>query len=177
LVLLLWFLLTIGWRIGIIRGILDVVGYYTPLLAGVVRHLALARFTQAFEALYSAGVATPKAVEMAADTAGNAVLAKRLRQAVPILKEGNDVGLALEATNAFSPMTINMIHTGVESGKLDEMLDRAADQAGEEAAAAIKRLGVIIPAIVYLIAAGIAIVMIFMMLMQYINTINEALGA
>ena len=138
-------------------------------------NLAIARFMRAFEALYCAGVVVSKAFEMAVSACGNSGLERRLRRALPMLAEGADVAQAIECTYAFSPVITGMIATGVESGHLDEMLDKAAVNAEESARNSIKLLGVILPLLIYFIIAGVIAWGIISVFGGYVNQMKDLL--
>ena len=127
-----------------------------PGMGGTVRMVALARFARALASLYSAGVGMPQAIRIAADVCGNAFLGGKMLRAVPGIQAGQDIADALARTGAFPPMVISMIQTGEETGELDAMMDKVAEQFEQEAAVRLHKAGVTVG----LVVLGIAAVMV-----------------
>jgi len=170
------------WVLGMLQGacrpwrvLLQTVGYHTPVVGGVLRNLALARFTNALEALYVAGVGLPKGLGQASASCGSVVLQRRLDRARPRLEAGDDLATALAGTGALSATAMGMLETGVESGRLDEMLGRIREQAEYEADQAVTRLGMVLPALVYVGVVLFILFTIVHILGNYIRNINELL--
>lgn len=165
------------WRLSrrapLLRLLVDGVAYHFPVIGGVVRNLSVARFAQAFEALYAAGVGTPEAMQLSAKASGNAIIEGKLERAVPALKAGRDLAETIAATGAFSAIINGMIATGVESGKLDQMLAKVRETAEFDAHTSIKRLGVILPLIVYFLVVCWVVSLIFSMIGGYLSELNK----
>jgi len=156
-----------------LRLVLDSVLYHIPILHGVLHHLGTARFARIAEAMYTAGLGMPESIETAALASGNAVLQRRLRRAVPMVRAGGNAAQALAATGAFTPLVNGLIHTGAESGRLDDMLRRVAEQSEFEAGVAIERLGKFIPVLAYLLIMAWVASLVMSLFSGYIEMINE----
>ena len=121
-----------------------------PIFGGLARKMALARFAEMLECLYSAGVRLPEAVTRAAMACGNAAIGRRLLRCVPLLRDGLGLTVALAQCGAMSYLGLNMIEVGETSGKLDESLSKFAQYQQEDAEVTIDRLAKILPWLVYL---------------------------
>jgi type II secretory pathway component PulF len=150
-----WLLVALSGRLPPLRLTFGVVGHYLPIVGGVTRRLARARFSRSLECMYNAGIAVVEALPMCARACGSAVLERQLRVAEPLVRDGESLTTALTATGAFDPMTLSMVATGEESGALPAMLAKVAETAEEEARHSIERMGILIPFILYLIVAGL----------------------
>ena len=104
-----------------------------PGLGTTVRQLSMAKFGRAFGALYAGGVPIPRATELAADACGNEYLRSRIHQGVRSLKEGQSITETFRRTGAFSPIVLDMTHTGETTGSLDQMLHKMAEFYEQEA--------------------------------------------
>ena len=71
-------------------------------------------------------------MENAADAIGNLHISKRVRKVVPRVREGGEMWRALESTDIFTNLTIEMIKVGEMSGALEEMLSSVSDFYDEE---------------------------------------------
>ncbi|MCB8932066.1 MAG: type II secretion system F family protein [Fimbriimonadaceae bacterium] len=104
-----------------------------PGLGNTVKQLCMAKFGRAFGALYSGGVPVPKATQLAADACGNEYLRARIYPAAKRLEEGSGITETFRATGAFSPIVLDMTHTGETTGNLDAMLQKMAEFYEDEA--------------------------------------------
>jgi type IV pilus assembly protein PilC len=127
---------------------------WVPVFGTLSRRLAMARFADALECLYAAGVPTPEALARSAAACGNAALAARLLTAVPLVQQGSRITDALQASGAVPLMLLNMVEVGEESGKLDESLHKVAEYQREDAEVTIDRLSKMLPYLVVLVVIG-----------------------
>ncbi|MGE5894881.1 MAG: type II secretion system F family protein [bacterium] len=95
----------------------------------VLRTLLIARFTRIFGFLLSGGIPLLKSLDLAAKSTGNAVLRNMLSEASKKITEGTGVAASL---TTLPPVLRQMIATGEKTGKLPELLGRAADAYEED---------------------------------------------
>jgi type II secretory pathway component PulF len=173
--LVLWVLWRLARRVPPLAVALDAVLYHTPVLHGILHARGTARFARLAEAMYLAGLPMAQTIETAALGTGNAVLRLRLLRAVPLIREGGHLAQALAATGAFSPLVNGLLHTGAESGRLDEMLRHVAEQSEHEAAVALERLGKVLPLVTYLLIMAFMAYLIVSILLgsDYFRMLNE----
>ncbi|NUQ00406.1 MAG: type II secretion system F family protein [Armatimonadetes bacterium] len=124
-----------------------------PLVGGLFRKMATARFSRSLGELVAAGLNAAEAVEIAAQSTGNLDLTRRLGALPAQLRQGLPLATALESTGAFSPQVIQMVATGEETGATDEMLGKLSDYYDGESAAALSQLTVIGTALLFLVLA------------------------
>ncbi len=170
-----WLLVRLLRTLPLTRDVFDAFLLHMPVAAGITRNLGIARFARTCEALYNAGYPLAGAVENGADATGNAVLRHRFRRAVPAIREGTDIATAIRPTHTLSAIQQGMLETGVESGRLDEMLDKIAEQAEFAAEVALGRLGKILPLLFYFIVVIIVVMQIVGMMKGYLDMLNELL--
>lgn len=131
----------LGWRVvyagsGTVRLAVDRVKLSLPVLGGVLRKLAIARFCRAMSHLVAAGVALGEAIEIGAYSTGNQHLARKLLALPPRVRAGTPLSDALESTGDFPVPVIQMVRTGEETGKTDESLAKMSDYYEGEAKSA-----------------------------------------
>jgi len=97
-----------------------------PLLSRLVRDLNNARFTRTFSILSASGVPVLDGLRISAQVMGNLPMREATLRAADRVREGVSIHMALEKTGYFTPLTLRLIASGEASGKLDEMLERAA---------------------------------------------------
>lgn len=123
-----------------LRRAYDALKLYLPVIGGLVRQLACARFSRALASLYSAGMLMDEALENAAPVTGNSVMAEQIQRLVPSVQKGRPLGQALQSTGHFPQMVVQMVRVGEETGNLDEMLNKVASYYESHAAAATQSL-------------------------------------
>ncbi len=130
-----------------------------PVVGGVVRMIALARFSRVMASLYAAGVSIPEALRSAAAATGNTYMERRMVSAVPALQDGRGIAEALVATRIFPPMVVSMLGTGEQTGSLDMTMDKVAEYYEQEAEIRLHQLCVSFGALMTIIV-GIRVLMI-----------------
>lgn len=139
----------------------DAVASCLPPIGGAVRMIALARFCRAMASLYAAGLDMPESLRYASAACGNAFLAAKMLRAIPALQSGQGMAASLAATGAFPPLVVTMLHTGEQTGSLDQTLDKAAEYYEQESAVKLHQLSVSLGALMTIFVgikiAGIAL--------------------
>ncbi len=97
-----------------------------PIVGGLVQGINTARFARTLSILAASGVPILEALRIAAQVIRNIPMHKAVETATARIREGTGIAKALEASGLFPPMTIHLIASGESSGKLEEMLERAA---------------------------------------------------
>jgi len=111
-----------------------------PLIGPLIRKAAISRFASIFAILQATGVAVLDSMRILSDTIGNAVLERSLRRTQGLLRQGHGIAGPLKAAGCFTPMLVNMVAIGEESGNLDEMLREIARHYDAEVEYATKKL-------------------------------------
>ena len=99
----------------------------TPVLGEIIRKAAIARFTRTLSTMFAAGVPLVEAMESVAGATGNIVYEIATLEIRTEVATGQRLQRAMEATELFPNMVIQMVAVGEESGSLDEMCAKVAD--------------------------------------------------
>jgi type IV pilus assembly protein PilC len=113
---------------------------HLPLVGQMVRKAAMARFASIFAILQASGVSVLETMSILSDTINNTALSKAFENITERLEEGRGIAGPLASSPYFTPIIINMVAIGEESGKLDEMLQEAAAHYDAELEFAMKRI-------------------------------------
>lgn len=105
----------------------DAVKLKIPILGGIMAKSSIARFTRTLGTLISAGVPILDAINITKETAGNEVYARALSKVHDAIREGESMADPLRATKVCDAIVVNMIDVGEETGDLDKMLIKVAD--------------------------------------------------
>jgi type IV pilus assembly protein PilC len=108
--------------------------YYTdmmliniPIIGQIISKSAIARFTRTLGTLISAGVPILDAINITKETSGNEVYARALAKVHDAIREGESMADPLRATKVCDAIVVNMVDVGEETGDLDKMLIKIAD--------------------------------------------------
>jgi len=97
-----------------------------PLIGRLVRGFNTARFTRTFSILTGSAVPVLEALHIAGRVINNLPMRDAVTTATERVREGAPIGRSLAASRLFPPMTVHLISSGESSGRLEEMLERAA---------------------------------------------------
>ena len=97
-----------------------------PVFGALSRQRALTAFLRTLHRMFAAGVPAISAWEAAAPSAGNVFVHEKLIEVLPVIRRGEGIDRALQATGLFDWETISLVAAGQQSGEIAGMLDRAA---------------------------------------------------
>jgi type IV pilus assembly protein PilC len=117
-------------RIG--RYIVDSIWIKVPVIGQIVSKSGIARFTRTLGTLISAGVPILEALKITKDTTGNEVYASMLARVHDSIREGDTFANPLRASRCVDAIVVNMVDVGEETGELDKMLYKVADNYDDE---------------------------------------------
>jgi MSHA biogenesis protein MshG len=141
------------------RLIWDHLKLHLPLAGGVFERIALARFARTFSMVLKAGVPIVHGMNVVAGAIGNKFISGR----VLLMRDGISRGESLYNTavsaDMFSPLVLQMIAVGEESGTVDTLLEEAADFYDAEVEYDLKRLSEAIEPILIMFIAGMVLVL------------------
>jgi type II secretory pathway component PulF len=122
------------------RYLRDAVILRMPVLGSLFIKAAMSRFASIFSILQSSGVSIMEAMKILAGTVGNAAIALEFETITERLEEGRGIAEPLRQAKYFTPIVINMVAIGEESGNLDEMLSEVSAHYDTEVEYAMKKL-------------------------------------
>jgi type IV pilus assembly protein PilC len=97
-----------------------------PLVGPLYVKSAMSRFSSIFAILQSSGVTVLESMDILTNTIANAAITREFVKVKELLTEGRGISQPLRQAKYFTPMVINMVAIGEESGNLDEMLQEIA---------------------------------------------------
>ncbi len=105
----------------------DLILLKIPIVGTIMGKGSIARFTRTLGTLISAGVPILDAINITKETCGNEVYGRALAKVHDAIREGESMADPLRATKVCDAIVINMIDVGEETGDLDKMLMKVAD--------------------------------------------------
>ncbi|WP_428940624.1 type II secretion system F family protein [Fontivita pretiosa] len=136
-----------------------------PLLGELVQKAAVVRIAVVTSTLLRSGIVFVQALDVARRTTSNVVLAEALLRCQRAISAGGQIARALESTQAFPPLVVQIFSVGQQSGRLEEMLDKLASDWDEEVAIGCQRLaGVLEPFLIVILALLVLLIAMATML-------------
>ena len=127
-----------------------------PIVGELIRKQAIARMAMVMATLLKSDLAFIKAVQIAQRTVHNRVLRHALVACEQAVLAGRDIAPALEETQAFPPLVIQVFAVGQASGKLETMLDNLATDYDTQVDITAGRLTALLePVMMILLAVGV----------------------
>ncbi|MCO4812653.1 MAG: type II secretion system F family protein [Gammaproteobacteria bacterium] len=109
------------------RHYLDRLMLKLPIIGPIIQKAAIARYARTLSTMFAAGVPLVEAMESVAGATGNIVYEEAVLKMRDEVATGQRLQVAMENTDLFPNMVIQMIAVGEESGSLDEMSSKVAD--------------------------------------------------
>lgn len=112
--------------------VLDTIVLKLPVFGEIVRKSSISRFTRTLGTLISSGVAILEALSIVRNAISNQIIANTVQKVEDSIREGESIAEPLAQSGEFDDIVVNMIDVGEETGELDKMLIKIADNYDEE---------------------------------------------
>jgi type IV pilus assembly protein PilC len=122
------------------KRVLDNIMLKAPIIGGLLRKIAVARFCRTLSTLTSSGVPILDGLQITARTAGNSIIEDAIMATRKSVEEGKTISEPLGDTDVFPSMVVQMIAVGEQTGALDTMLSKIADFYEDEVDTAVAGL-------------------------------------
>src|SRR6188474_1304737 len=157
------------------RYAVDLVKLKIPILGGILGKTAIARFTRTLGTLISAGVPILDAINITKETCGNEVYSRALLKVHDAIREGESMADPLRATKVCDAIVVNMVDVGEETGDLDKMLLKVADNYDSDVDVLVASLiSILEPVMVVILGVivGFIVIALFMPMISLIQGIS-----
>ncbi|TAM10151.1 MAG: type II secretion system protein GspF [Nevskiaceae bacterium] len=138
---------------------------HVPIVGRVTRGANTARFMRTLGILFGSGVPILDALRIGLQVISNLPMREAVERAATQVREGAGIAKSLTASKLFPPITMHLIAAGEASGKLDEMLDRAAENQERELETTIGALMAVFEPVLILAMGGIVLVIVLAILL------------
>lgn len=146
-----------------------------PVLGNVIRKSSVARFTRTLGTLVTSGVGFLDALDITKAATPNIVVRNAIQDVRDSVKEGETINEPLARSGVFNDIVVNMIKVGEETGELDKMLVKIADNYDEEVDEAVNAMMSLMEPILIVFmggAVGFIVIALFLPLIEIINQIS-----
>ena len=130
-----------------------------PVAGPIILKATLARFARSFALASASGVPISQAMTVVAQTVDNAFIGQRIEQMRDGVERGESISRCAAATGVFTPVVLQMIAVGEETGELDALLVEVALMYERETDYAIKGLSAAIEPLLLLVIGGMVLVL------------------
>jgi type IV pilus assembly protein PilC len=159
--------------------VVDRMALKVPVLGGVVKKGSVARFTRTLGTLVTSGVGFLDALDITKSATPNIVVRNAIQDVRDSVKEGETINEPLRRSGVFDDIVVNMIKVGEETGELDKMLIKIADNYDEEVDSAVAAMMALLePALIIFmgVAVGFIVIALFLPLISIIEQLNAGGG-
>jgi type IV pilus assembly protein PilC len=149
--------------------------FHMPLFGNIISKSSIARFTRTFGTLIGSGVPILEALDISRDTAGNKVLANAIQSVHDSVREGDPIAAPLAQSRVCDDIVVNMIDVGEETGNLDTMLLKIADNYDLEVDIAVEGLTRLMEPIMVVMLGGIigfVVISLFLPLIKLMGSLG-----
>lgn len=147
---------------------------WTPILGGLVAKATIAKFTRTLGTLINAGVPILDAITITSETTANNVYANALKDVHDSVRQGDSFAEPLRKAKVCDPLVVNMIDVGEETGDLDKMLLKIADNYDEEVDVAVAGLVSLLEPVMVVVLGGIVgaiVIALFLPLVKLMQSV------
>lgn len=146
-----------------------------PLIGKLNRGINAGRFARTFAILAGSGVPILEALRISAQVISNLPMRDAVEEAASRVREGTGISRALERSKQFPPMLLHLISSGELSGRLEQMLERAAINQERETEGTIASLLAVFEPVLILVMGGMVLLIVLSILMP-IFQLNQLVG-
>ena len=122
------------------RRVIDAHSVRLPFCGDLIKKIEVARFSRTLGTLIRSGVPILQALRLVKDIIGNRLIADSMERVYDMVKEGERLSRPLAETGTFPDLAVQMITIGEETGRLDEMLLRVAEDYEKVVRNMVKRM-------------------------------------
>lgn len=155
------------------RRAMDNFKLHVPIFGGLFRKLYVSRFARTAEMMLATGVPMLDSISIAVDSVNNVVVEDEYAKSLETIKSGKPLSGGLKDLNYMLPLVPQMSSIGEQSGKIDEMLGKAAQVYENELDEQINNISTMIEPILMVIMAGLIGVVIGGTLLPIYSLVNS----
>jgi type IV pilus assembly protein PilC len=146
-----------------------------PVFGLIIKKSSISRFCRTLGTLISSGVPILEALRIVKDAIGNVVISNAIEEVHGSIKEGDTIAGPLRQSGIFDELLVNMIDVGEETGELDKMLIKIADNYDVDVDVAVEGMSSLLePMLIVGMggAVGFIVIALFLPLIEIIKNIH-----
>jgi len=143
-----------------------------PVIGPLVEMLVMSRFARVTAVLLKSGVPILEVLSLVSGSTGNIIISRAIENIKKSVVQGKGMSEPMKVSNLFSPIVVQMVYIGEQSGKVDELLLSVADYYDRESGYMIKNLTTYIEPILIFVLATMVLMMALGIFMPMWNLIR-----
>ncbi|MEM9558316.1 MAG: type II secretion system F family protein [Acidobacteriota bacterium] len=155
------------------RRAVDAMKLKLPIIGEIFHLFSLSEFSRSAATLIAGGIPLVSAMETSTDAIGNTEISARIRPSITEVRQGRAFYEALESTDVFPNLAIDMVKVGEATGSLDEMLTSVADYFDERVETRVERLLSLVEPVMLVIMGGLISVLLISIYLPMFSAIGQ----
>ena len=146
-----------------------------PVIGKLVFFLQMSRFAKILAELLKTGVPILQSLQLVSDTLNNRVIEKAVMKIQKSVNEGKGMSVAMKNTEIFTPMIVQMVEVGENSGRTDELLSYVSGYYEDQSTLMIKNFSTLIEPILLFVLGGMVLLLatgVFLPVWSLVNVIK-----
>jgi len=171
----IWFIFRMIARSSKGEAALDAFKLTVPVFGNILKKSSVARFCRTLGTLISSGVPILEALKIVKDAVGNIVIARAIEDVHSSIREGDTIADPLRQSGIFDELLVNMIDVGEETGELDKMLMKIADNYEADVDVAVEGMSSLLEPLLIVsmgLIVGFIVIALFLPLVEIIKGIS-----
>jgi type IV pilus assembly protein PilC len=173
--ILVWIFIKLLYRNRTGAYLLDRLWLLIPVMGSIIEKSTVARTMRTLGTLVQSGVPILESLNIVRDTANNAVFERAFGRIYESIREGETIAQPLREARIVDDIVVNMIDVGEETGDLDTMLNKIADNYDEEVEVLVESLVSLLEPMMIVVLGGIIgfiVIALFLPLIQLISKLS-----
>ena len=158
------------------RLVLDSIKLRLPIISKLSSKISITRWTRTLGTLIGAGVPILDAINVTSETAGNEVFSNMLSKVHNSIRQGDTFASPLKQSKTVDLIVSNMVAVGEETGDLDKMLLKIADDYDEQVDVLVASLMSLLEPIMILVLGSVVMVIVLAIFLPMIQIITGLTG-
>jgi type IV pilus assembly protein PilC len=154
------------------RFVMDTIRNHLPVLGNISSKVAVTRWTRTLGTLIGAGVPILDAIHVTSETAGNEVYSRMLENVHNSIRQGDTFASPLQKSKTVDSIVVNMVAVGEETGDLDKMLLKVADNYDEQVDVLVSSLMSLLEPVMIIVLGGIVLTIVLAIFLPMISVIS-----
>jgi type II secretory pathway component PulF len=154
------------------RRIWDTLKLKVPVFGPLYFMITMSRFSRIMAIMIKSGVPILSILEMVSDAAGNVVIKNAIKDVMKSVNQGRGMAEPMSTSKVFSPLVVQMVSIGEETGQVDELLFRISEYYDQQSDYMIKNLTTMIEPILVVILGCVVLLMALAIFLPMWNMIG-----
>ena len=157
------------------RLIIDKLKFKIPIFGKLINKSVVSKFARTLATLMSSGVPILEALNNVKDITGNMAMSKAVNQIHDSIREGESIAKPLRESKICDAMVVNMVEIGEQTGELDKMLSKIADNYDNDIDSIAESLTSMLEPLIVIflgISVGTIVIALFLPLIKLMNSLG-----